>query len=237
MASANRFEWKRDLAKIGKPVDRNDWRMTPPTVNAHYNSAKNEIVFPAGILQPPFFYAEGDDAINYGAIGGVIGHEITHGFDDSGRKFDAKGNQVDWWTEADGKTFDERREVHRSSSSTATSSSRTSTRTASSCRARRSRTSAARRSRTARSRRASRASPRRRRSTASRRTSGSSSPGRGSGPRTTGPSSRGCMAQTNEHPLGKFRAIGTIVNMPEFAKAFGCGAGTAMVREARCEIW
>ena len=81
--------------------------MTPPKVNAYNNSAKNEIVFPAGILQPPFFYPEGDDAINYGAIGAVIGHEIIHGFDNSGRKFDAKGNQVDWWTAEDAKQFDE----------------------------------------------------------------------------------------------------------------------------------
>ena len=86
------------MSKIGKPVDKTDWGMTPPEVNAYNDSAKNEIVFPAGILQPPFFYAEGDDAINYGGIGAVIGHEIIHGFDNSGRKFDAKGNQVDWWT-------------------------------------------------------------------------------------------------------------------------------------------
>ncbi|MEP6768960.1 MAG: M13 family metallopeptidase, partial [Acidobacteriota bacterium] len=94
--AANQFEWKRDLFKIGKAVDRSDWSMNPPEVNAENNAARNEILFPAGILQPPFFYPDGDDAINYGAIGGVIGHEIIHSFDNSGRKFDAKGNQVDW---------------------------------------------------------------------------------------------------------------------------------------------
>ena len=95
---AAQFEADRDIKKIGKPVDRTDWGMTPPTVNAYYNSNMNEIVFPAGILQPPFFYANADDAVNYGAIGAVIGHEMTHGFDDEGRQFDAKGNLRDWWT-------------------------------------------------------------------------------------------------------------------------------------------
>jgi putative endopeptidase len=95
---AEKFEADRDVRKIGKPVDRTDWGMTPPTVNAYYNSNMNEIVFPAGILQPPFFYANADDAVNYGAIGAVIGHEMTHGFDDQGRQFDAKGNLRDWWT-------------------------------------------------------------------------------------------------------------------------------------------
>ena len=100
--------FKDDLSKVGKPVDRTEWGMTPQTVNAQYNPLNNDITFPAGILQPPFFTAEADDAVNYGAIGAVIGHEITHGFDDQGRQFDAKGNLTDWWTEADGKNFDGR---------------------------------------------------------------------------------------------------------------------------------
>jgi putative endopeptidase len=102
------FEFKRDLNKIGKPVDRTEWGMTPPTVNAYYSSIMNEIVFPAGIMQPPFFDPNADDASNYGAMGAVIGHEMTHGFDDQGRKFDAQGNLRDWWTPEDEKNFNER---------------------------------------------------------------------------------------------------------------------------------
>jgi putative endopeptidase len=102
------FEQARQLAKIGKPVDRTEWGMTPPTVNAYYNSTLNEIVFPAGILQPPFYDPNVDDAVNYGGIGAVIGHEISHGFDDQGSKFDGRGNRRDWWTADDRKNFDER---------------------------------------------------------------------------------------------------------------------------------
>ena len=102
------FEQARDLAKIGKPVDRGEWRMTPPTVNAYYTPLHNEIVFPAGILQPPFFDAKADDAFNYGSIGSVIGHEMTHGFDDQGAQFDADGNLKSWWTPEDLKNFQER---------------------------------------------------------------------------------------------------------------------------------
>lgn len=102
------WAFEDDLAKVGKPVDRSEWGMTPQTVNAQYNPLNNDITFPAAILQPPFFNAAADDAVNYGAIGAVIGHEITHGFDDQGRQFDAKGNLRDWWTEADGKNFESR---------------------------------------------------------------------------------------------------------------------------------
>jgi len=95
---ANAFEVHRTLSKIGKAVDKTEWHMTPPTLNAYYNRARNEIVFPAGILQPPFFDPNADDASNYGAIGAIIGHEMTHGFDDAGRQYDPKGNLADWWT-------------------------------------------------------------------------------------------------------------------------------------------
>jgi putative endopeptidase len=105
---AEAFERRRELAKIGKPVDRSEWGMTPPTVNAYYSPTHNEIVFPAGILQPPFFDPKADDALNYGGIGMVIGHELTHGFDDEGRQFDADGNLRDWWTPEDEKAFKER---------------------------------------------------------------------------------------------------------------------------------
>lgn len=107
---ADAFENRRDLSKIGRPVDRLEWIMTPPTVNAYYSRANNEIVFPAGILQPPYFYPNADDAINYGAMGAVIGHEMSHGFDDQGSRFDAQGNLRNWWTEDDLKNFKERTE-------------------------------------------------------------------------------------------------------------------------------
>ncbi|MEY2518644.1 MAG: putative endopeptidase [Verrucomicrobiota bacterium] len=102
------FEKHRQLEKIGKPVDRSEWGMTPPTVNAYYNPNRNEIVFPAGILQPPFFDPKADDAVNYGGIGAVIGHEMTHGFDDRGRQYDAVGNLRDWWTPESAKAYTER---------------------------------------------------------------------------------------------------------------------------------
>jgi len=104
----NEFDSKREIAKIGKPLDRKEWGMTPPTVNAYYSGSFNEIVFPAGILQPPFFDKKMDDAVNFGGIGLVIGHELTHGFDDQGRKYDPKGNLRDWWTPEDGKEFEQR---------------------------------------------------------------------------------------------------------------------------------
>jgi putative endopeptidase len=108
---ARRFEQARNIAKLGKPVDRKEWGMTPPTVNAYYNSRLNEIVFPAGILRPPFFDANADDAVNYGGIGTVIGHEMTHGFDDQGRKSDADGNLKDWWTAEDAAQYKTRSAV------------------------------------------------------------------------------------------------------------------------------
>jgi endothelin-converting enzyme/putative endopeptidase len=102
------FELHRNFSKIGKPVDKSEWGMTPPTVNAYYSPNMNNINFPAGILQPPFYNPKATDAVNYGAVGTVIGHELTHGFDDEGRKYDGAGNVRDWWTEADGKAFDAR---------------------------------------------------------------------------------------------------------------------------------
>jgi predicted metalloendopeptidase len=107
MRAAN-FEVNRDIKKIGKLVDRSEWEMTPPTVNAYYNPNMNEIVFPAGILQPPFFDPKADDAVNYGGMGAVIGHEMTHGFDDQGRQFDASGNLRDWWSPESAAKFKER---------------------------------------------------------------------------------------------------------------------------------
>jgi putative endopeptidase len=108
---ASEFAWEEMMDELGKPVDRTKWYMSPQTVNAYYSPSSNEICFPAGILQPPFFYMDGDDAINYGGIGVVIGHEMTHGFDDQGRKFDKDGNLTDWWTAEDAARFDERAKV------------------------------------------------------------------------------------------------------------------------------
>ena len=103
---AREFEDARNLAKLGKPVDRDEWGMTPQTVNAYYNPSLNEIVFPASVLQPPFFDPHADDAVNYGAIGAIIGHEISHGFDDEGSQFDGTGNLRVWWTPADRARFE-----------------------------------------------------------------------------------------------------------------------------------
>jgi predicted metalloendopeptidase len=234
--AANVYEWKRDLAKIGKPVDKSDWGMTPPTVNASYNDAKNAITFPAGILQPPFFYAEGDDAINYGGIGGVIGHEITHGFDNSGRKFDAKGNQVDWWTEQDAKNFDDRAkciiaqfdgyfiepDVHQNGELVQGESIADLGGLTIAYKAYR------------------------------KSLEGKPAPAPIDGltadqrffiswgrvwASNHRPEFARLLAATNEHPLGKFRAVGTAANMPEFARAFSCTPGVAMIREPRCQIW
>jgi endothelin-converting enzyme/putative endopeptidase len=107
---ATQFEVHRQLNKIGTPTDRSEWGMTPPTVNAYYDPTENNINFPAGILQPPFYDKRLDDAVNYGAIGAVVGHELTHGFDDQGRQFDPEGNLKDWWTPEDAKEFEKRAE-------------------------------------------------------------------------------------------------------------------------------
>jgi putative endopeptidase len=107
---ADRFEQQRDLAKIGKPVDKGEWGMTPPTVNAYYDPQQNNVNFPAGYFQPPFFSSKEDDAANYGDMGSTVGHELTHGFDDEGRQFDKDGNLKNWWTKEDEKKFTERAE-------------------------------------------------------------------------------------------------------------------------------
>jgi endothelin-converting enzyme/putative endopeptidase len=105
---SSRFEYQDSLDKLGGPIDRTEWGMTPQTINAYYNPVMNEIVFPAAILQPPFFDLQADDAVNYGAIGAVIGHEISHGFDDKGSKYDGQGNLRDWWTPEDRQVFEQR---------------------------------------------------------------------------------------------------------------------------------
>ena len=177
IVAASRWNADDGRKQIGKPVDRGRWGMTPPTSNAYYNPLLNEIVFPAGILQPPAFDVNATDAVNYGAIGVVIGHEISHGFDDQGAQFDAKG-ALEQLVDRSGQRRNSRRARSASSiSSTATSSSRASTTTASSCSANRSAISAAPSSRTSPTRNRAKTRRRSRPSTASRPSSSSSSPG------------------------------------------------------------
>ena len=231
------FEFKRDLDKIGKPVDRTQWGMTPPTVNAYYDPEMNEIVFPAGILQPPFFDPKADDASNYGAMGAVIGHEMTHGFDDEGRQFDAKGNLRDWWTPEDEKNFNARAEciekqfdaytvqgdIHENGKlvlgeSIADLGGLNLT------------------YRALHKALEGKKVPLIDGLTPDRRFFLAYAQIWASNDR---PEFERLMVNTNPHPLGRFRAIAAPSNMPAFAKAFGCKQGDAMVRPAaiRCQIW
>jgi len=236
VAAGEAFELHRQLQKIGKPVARKEWGMTPPTVNAYYSPTKNEIVFSAGILQPPFFDGKADDAVNYGAIGAVIGHEMTHGFDDQGRKFDAHGNLRDWWSPADAKNYEARAAcvekqfdgyvvqegLHENGKlvlgeSIADLGGLT----------------------------------------IAWRAFQKSLEGRPAPPIFDGltaeqrfflsyarvwaendrPESERLQVVTNPHPLDRFRAIAAPSNMPPFEKAFGCQTGDPMVRTERCQIW
>ncbi|HEX8285400.1 MAG TPA: M13 family metallopeptidase [Pyrinomonadaceae bacterium] len=235
---ASEFTQARDLAKIGKPVDRGEWGMTPPTVNAYNNWLMNEIVFPAGILQPPFFNPEADDAINYGAIGAVIGHEITHGFDDQGAKFDLQGNLKDWWTPDDLKNFQARGEcvVNQfsafevepglnvvgklvSGESIADLGGLTVAYEA-----------------------------------FQKSLQGKPRPANIDGftpeqrfflgwaqvwASKDRPEFARLVTQSDPHPLGRFRVNGPLSNMPQFAAAFQCKAGDRMVRpdKERCQVW
>jgi putative endopeptidase len=229
------FENARELNKIGKPVDRGEWQMTPPTVNAYYDATMNEIVFPAGILQPPFYDPKADDAINYGGMGAAIGHEITHGFDDEGSQFDAEGNLRDWWTKEDRKNFDERAGcvqkqfdgyevepgLHENGKLVLGESIADLGGLA---------ISYAAYEKSIEGKRPA--------------TLGGFTPEQrfflgwaqvwGGNLR---PENARLMANTNEHPLPKFRTNGPLSNMDLFAKAFGCKKGDPMVRETVCKIW
>jgi putative endopeptidase len=230
------FEFHRDLGKIGKPVDRTDWLMTPPRVDAYYHWLKNEIVFPAGILQPPFFDGKADEALNYGAIGGVIGHEMTHGFDDQGRKFDAMGNLTDWWTKDDAAQYEARAAcvekqfsgyevepgLHEKGKLVLGESIADLGGLTIAYRALR------------------------------KALEGKPEPALIDGltadqrfflawarvwATNDRPEFARLMVNTNPHPLDRFRAIGPPSNLPEFAKAFSCKAGDPMVRAEACRIW
>jgi len=233
---ASEFDFARRLNKIGKPVDRTEWGMTPPTVNAYNNSNMNEIVFPAGIMQPPFYDPNADDAVNYGGMGAVIGHEITHGFDDHGSKFDGKGNLKDWWTPEDLKNFTARAkcvsdqfdgyvvdgELHENGKlvlgeSIADLGGLAIAYTA-----------------YEKSLQGKPRPPDRDGFTPEQRFFLGWAQVWGANERIE---YARLMANTNPHPLGRFRGNGPLSNMAEFAKAFGCKHGEAMVREQACKIW
>ncbi len=233
---ASEFDFARRLNKIGKPVDRTEWGMTPPTVNAYNNSNMNEIVFPAGIMQPPFYDPNADDAVNYGGMGAVIGHEITHGFDDHGSKFDGKGNLKDWWTPEDLKNFTARAkcvsdqfdgyvvdgDLHENGKlvlgeSIADLGGLAIAYTA-----------------YEKSLQGKPRPPDRDGFTPEQRFFLGWAQVWGANERIE---YARLMANTNPHPLGRFRGNGPLSNMAEFAKAFGCKQGEAMVREQACKIW
>ncbi|OLE53758.1 MAG: hypothetical protein AUG51_11545 [Acidobacteria bacterium 13_1_20CM_3_53_8] len=234
---ARSFDVKRNLTKIGKPVDRTEWGMTPPTVNAYYNPTINEIVFPAGILQPPFFDPQADDAINYGGIGAVIGHEMTHGFDDQGAQFDADGNLQNWWTQDDYKKFRERTDcvvkqfddyevepgLHQIGKRVVGESVADLGGLTIAYRA---------------LQKALQSKP--------RKTIDGFTPEQRFflgyaqiWAQNIRPEAARQRVQTDPHPLGRFRVNGPLSNMPQFAQAFGCNIGDPMVRppERRCQIW
>ncbi|HET6144609.1 MAG TPA: M13 family metallopeptidase [Candidatus Acidoferrales bacterium] len=231
------FEFVRDLNKIGKPVDRGEWGMSPPTVNAYYNPQMNEIVFPAGIMQPPFFDPKADDASNYGAIGAVIGHEMTHGFDDSGRKFDAQGNLRDWWTPEDEKNFNERAacvekqfsdfvvqdDIHENGKLVVGESIADLGGLNLAYRA------LQKAEQGKKSALIGGLTPDQRFYIAFAQTWASNDR----------PEYERLIVNTDPHPLSRFRAIASPSNMPEFARAFDCKPGDALARPAavRCQIW
>ena len=235
---ANIFENDRQLAKIGKPVNHNEWGMTPPTVNAYYNASMNDINFPAGILQPSFYDPKADDAVNYGHIGGVIGHELTHGFDDQGKKFDAKGNLSDWWTAEDTSKFEAKTDclvneygkfvavddVHVNGKltlgeNTADNGGLLLAYMAYLDRAKKNGVDL------------------------TAKTEGYTAPQRfyiawaQNWCANDRPEGLRSQVLTNEHSPDMFRANGPVVNQPGFAGAFGCKTGSAMVPVNSCRVW
>jgi len=236
---ATEFESKRQVAKIGKPLDRVEWGMTPPTVNAYYSQSFNEIVFPAGILQPPFFDKSMDDAINFGGIGLVIGHELTHGFDDQGRKFDPQGNLKDWWTAQDGKEFEKRVSfiADEYSSFVAVDDIKLNGRLTLG-------------ENTADNGGARIALMALEQMIANDKNGKEAQTIDGYTPEQRfflgfgrvwcekrRPEYERMQATTNPHSRGRFRVNGVAQNMPEFQKAWGCKAGQPMVAENACHVW
>ena len=228
------FEVHRDLNKIGKPVDRLEWQMTPPTVNAYYDPQMNNINFPAGILQPPFFSREGDDAANFGAIGAVIGHELTHAFDDQGRQFDAKGNLADWWTEDDAKAYDQRSQCFVNEYGSFKVGDITLNGKL-----------------TLGENTADNGGIRIAYMALMEKLAGKTMPKLdGFTPQqrfflgfgqvwceNARPEQERLQATTDPHSLPQYRVNGTVSNMPEFSSAFSCKEGQPMVREKACRVW
>ena len=232
---ATAFESHRELNKIGKPVDRTEWDMTPPTVNAYYNPQMNDINFPAGVLQPPLYDPKMDDAPNYGNTGGTIGHELTHGFDDEGRQFDAKGNLKDWWTDEDAKKFTEREqciidqyaqytvidEVKINSKLTIGEDTADLGGLILAWMAWKDQTKNLKlESRDG-------LTPQQRFFVGYSQWACEN----------VRPEDLRANAITDPHSPGKYRVNGLVVNMPEFQQAFGCKAGQPMVKEHRCRVW
>ncbi|MBV8073133.1 MAG: M13 family metallopeptidase [Acidobacteriaceae bacterium] len=235
--NAREYEVRRDLAKIGKPVDRMEFRMTPPTVNAYYSPAENNINFPAGILQPPFYQSTSDMAVNLGAIGGVIGHELTHGFDDQGRQYDADGNLRDWWVKQDADEFKKRTDclVNEYSNFSPVEGVNVNGRL------------------TLGENGADNAGIR----LAYMALLGGIENGSVNKDKLDGftpeqrfflgyaqiwcendrPESLKQQVRTNPHSPGEFRVIGVVQNLPEFGKAFGCHAGQPMAAANGCRVW
>ena len=229
------FEFKRQLAKIGKPLDRGEWQMTPPTVNAYYDPQMNDINFPAGVLQPPLYDPKLDDAPNYGNTGGTIGHELTHGFDDQGRQFDSKGNLRDWWTKQDSEQFDKRAQciVDQYAQYTIVDDIKINSKLTEgedvadlgglilAWMAWKTQT------------RAQQLENRDGFTPEQRFFIGYAQ----WACENQRPENLRASAITNEHSPGKYRVNGLMVNLPEFQQAFSCKAGQPMVRENRCRVW
>jgi endothelin-converting enzyme/putative endopeptidase len=232
---ANLFEGRRQLAKIGKPLDRSEWGMTPPTVNAYYNPQMNDINFPAGVLQPPLYDAKLDDAPNYGNTGGTIGHELTHGFDDEGRQFDAMGNLKDWWAAADAEQFTERTQciidqyaqyvvvddIHINSKLTVGEDAADLGGLILAHMAWAAQT-------------ASQTLENRDGLTPEQRFFVGYAQWACNNDR---PENQRLHAKTDPHSPGKYRVNGLVVNMPEFERAFACKAPQPMVSVKRCRVW
>jgi endothelin-converting enzyme/putative endopeptidase len=233
---ANAFEFKRQLNKIGKPVDKSEWEMTPPTVNAYYQPLQNNINFPAGILQPPFYSARADKSVNYGGAGAVIGHELTHGFDDQGRQFDARGNLKDWWTAADGKAFVERAQCFDDQYAQYTAVDEVKLNGKLTLGENTADNGGVRLALMAYLASAAGDGP-------AKTLDGFTPEQRvflGWGQvwcQNQRPEALRLMAQTNPHSPGRYRVNGVVSNMPEFRKAFSCKPDAPMVRQNQCRVW
>jgi endothelin-converting enzyme/putative endopeptidase len=236
VVAAAAFEKRRDLAKVGRPLDRSEWLMTPPEVNAYYEPQLNEMAFPAGILQPPFYVPGANDAVSYGAIGSIVGHELTHGFDDEGRKYDARGNQVDWWSPGVSREFERRAACverqfagYEAVSGQSVNGKLTLGENIADLGGLRLALAAYRASRAGKPPEADVAGL-----TPDQQFFLAHGQSWCSAQR---PEYARMLAQVDPHAPERWRVNGPLSNLPEFAAAFGCKAGDPMVRSERCEVW